>query len=273
MLMAYAIDPAFDGSELSLTMYRYMNLNVDRKNYTFLVSRLKELFEHLEQKAEAELKSLYYELELPLSKVLGDMEYAGIRVDRDILLDISQELSDRIAKDEEKIYELAGSQFNINSPKQLGKILFEDLQLRVIKKTKTGYATGAEVLEELYEEHEIIPLIACYAKFATLIMADDVLFSQVIKPAKINTKLYSFLVDRIKIGSISQIILADFKTKMRIIRISASMPAPMIPRKGLVSSNRAISQFPNKSMGANLPAIGSVIGSVLIPVIVILFFA
>jgi DNA polymerase-1 len=168
MLMAYAIDPAFDGSELSLTMYRYMNLNVDRKNYTFLVSRLKELFEHLEQKAEAELKSLYYELELPLSKVLGDMEYAGIRVDRDILLDISQELSDRIAKDEEKIYELAGSQFNINSPKQLGKILFEDLQLRVIKKTKTGYATGAEVLEELYEEHEIIPLILEYRQLSKL---------------------------------------------------------------------------------------------------------
>jgi DNA polymerase-1 len=168
MLMAYAIDPAFDGSELSLTMYRYMNLNVDRKNYTFLVSRLKELFEHLEQKAEAELKSLYYELELPLSKVLGDMEYAGIRVDRDILLDISQELSERIAKDEEKIYALAGSQFNINSPKQLGKVLFEDLQLRVIKKTKTGYATGAEVLEELYEEHEIIPLILEYRQLSKL---------------------------------------------------------------------------------------------------------
>ena len=147
-------------------MQRYMN-ECGSQNYTFLVSRLKILFEHFEQ-GRTELKSLYYELELPLSKVLGDMEYAGIRVDRDILLDISQELSERIAKDEEKIYALAGSQFNINSPKQLGKVLFEDLQLRVIKKTKTGYATGAEVLEELYEEHEIIPLILEYRQLSKL---------------------------------------------------------------------------------------------------------
>lgn len=168
MLMAYAIDPAFDGTELSLTMYRYMNLNVDRNNYTVLVSRLKELFEHLEQQTEEELKSLYYQVELPLSQVLGYMEYVGIRVDLDILLNISQELSNRIAQDEEKIYGLAGSEFNINSPKQLGKILFEDLQLRVIKKTKTGYATGAEILEELYEEHDIIPLILEYRQLSKL---------------------------------------------------------------------------------------------------------
>jgi hypothetical protein len=99
-------------------------------------------------------------------------------------------------------------------------------------------------------------------------MPDDILFRQVIKPAKINTKLYSFLIDSIKIGSISQIILANFKSNMCIISTAACMPAPMIPRKGLVSSNRAISQFPNKSMGANLPAIGSF----LIPVIAIRVF-
>ncbi len=168
MLMAYVIDPAFDGAELSLTMYRYMNLDVDRNNYKVLVSHLKDLFGDLKQRIQGELKSLYGGVELPLSEVLGDMEYAGIRVDRDILMDISGELSQRITKDEQKIYELAGREFNINSPKQLGKVLFEDLQLRVIKKTKTGYATGAEILEELYEEHDIIPLILEYRQLSKL---------------------------------------------------------------------------------------------------------
>ncbi len=168
MLMAYVIDPAFDGGELSLTIFRYLNLNADRTDYVLLVSWIKELFMTLEQLADDELKSLYYQVELPLSSVLADMEYTGIRVERKILLDISRELSERITRDESKIYELAGSEFNINSPKQMGKILFEDLGLRVIKKTKTGYSTGAEILEELYEDHDIIPLILEYRQLAKL---------------------------------------------------------------------------------------------------------
>ncbi len=168
MLMAYVIDPAFDGGELSLTIFRYLNLNADRSDYVLLVSWIKELFLTLEQLTDEELKSLYYRVELPLSKVLADMEYSGIRVERKILLDLSRELSERIARDERKIYGLAGSEFNINSPKQLGKILFEDLGLRVIKKTKTGYSTGAEILEELYEDHDIIPLILEYRQLAKL---------------------------------------------------------------------------------------------------------
>lgn len=168
MLMTYVIDPAFDGGELSLTMYRYLNVNADRSDYVLLVSRIKELFQALADLTEDELKSLYYKVELPLSSVLADMEYAGIKVDGKILWDISIELSQRIAQDERKIYELARSEFNINSPKQMGKILFEDLGLRVIKKTKTGYSTGAEILEELYDDHEIIPLILDYRQLAKL---------------------------------------------------------------------------------------------------------
>ncbi len=168
MLMAYVIDPAFDGAELSLTMYRYLNLNVDRSDYVLLASRIKELFVTLQGLADDDLKSLYYRVELPLSTVLAEMEYAGIKVERKILLDISRELSERIAHDEREIYELAGSEFNINSPKQMGKVLFEDLGLRVIKKTKTGYSTGADILEELYEDHEIIPLLLDYRQLAKL---------------------------------------------------------------------------------------------------------
>ncbi|KUG03886.1 dna polymerase i [hydrocarbon metagenome] len=168
MLMAYVIDPAFDGGELSLTMFRYLDLNADRNDYVVLVSRIKELFGVLAELAEDELKSLYYKVELPLSGVLADMEFSGIKVERQILTDISGELSERITQDEREIHELAGSQFNINSPKQMGKILFEDLGLRVIKKTKTGYSTGADILEELYEDHAIIPLILEYRQLAKL---------------------------------------------------------------------------------------------------------
>lgn len=168
MLMAYVIDPAFDGSDLSLTLYRHLHLSVDLNDYVLQVSKIKELFCHLEQSADEELKKLYQEVELPLSAVLGRMEYCGICIDPQVLIEISDELLQRINKDEQTIYQLAGCDFNINSPKQLGKILFEDLGLRVVKKTKTGYATGAEVLEELYEEHDIIPLILEYRQLSKL---------------------------------------------------------------------------------------------------------
>lgn len=168
MLMAYVIDPVFDGSDLTMTLYRYLNLSVDHNDYVLQVGKIKELFCCLEQIADEELKMLYYEVELPLSAVLAQMEYCGITVDPEVLIEISDELLQRITKDEQMIYDLAGSEFNINSPKQLGKILFEDLGLRVVKKTKTGYATGAEILEELYEDHDIIPLILEYRQLSKL---------------------------------------------------------------------------------------------------------
>jgi len=168
MLMAYVIDPSFEGDKLSAAIFRYLNENIKQDDYVLLVSRIKELFDMMSGMAADELKSLYYEMELPLSSVLADMEFAGIRVERGILSEISTELAERIAKDEQKIYELAGAEFNINSPKQLGKILFEDMGLRVIKKTKTGYSTGAEILQQLFDEHEIIPLILNYRQLSKL---------------------------------------------------------------------------------------------------------
>ena len=84
------------------------------------------------------------------------MESQGVKVDRDRLLDIGVELKERLAHLEDKIYSLADGEFNINSPKQLGVILFEKLGLPVIKKTKTGYSTSADVLEKLESSHEII---------------------------------------------------------------------------------------------------------------------
>lgn len=112
--------------------------------------------------------SLYYDVELPLVTVLSDMQKAGMLIDREELKKFSKELSERIDELVDKIYELAGEEFNVNSTKQLGVILFEKLGLKALKKTKTGYSTNAEVLEKLSGKHPIIELILEYRKLAKL---------------------------------------------------------------------------------------------------------
>lgn len=101
-------------------------------------------------------QELYYDMELPLAEVLADMEFRGFKVNIEGLRQFSSELDGRINLTTEMIYRLAGEEFNINSPKQLGAILFEKLGLPVIKKTKTGYSTDAEVLEQLAPMHEAV---------------------------------------------------------------------------------------------------------------------
>lgn len=108
------------------------------------------------------MEMLFYDVEMPLIEVLGDMEYTGILVDKSVLKELDTELMDIIKSTESKIHSIAGEVFNVNSPKQLGVILFEKLNLPVVKKTKTGYSTNAEVLEKLMDEHEIIKLISDY---------------------------------------------------------------------------------------------------------------
>ncbi|MST61966.1 DNA polymerase I [Peptostreptococcus anaerobius] len=108
------------------------------------------------------MEMLFYDVEMPLIAVLGDMEYTGIMVDKDVLNELDLEIKELIYDAEKKIFSLAGEEFNINSPKQLGVIIFEKLGLPVVKKTKTGYSTNAEVLEKLMDEHEIIRLISDY---------------------------------------------------------------------------------------------------------------
>ena len=131
---------------------------MSRQAYTASASKKK-----LEEKLKAvEEDKLYYDIEFPLLFVLRSMEREGIYVDRDALIKYGQELSVKINELEEKITELAGEKFNINSPKQLGVILFEKLQLPSGKKNKSGYSTSVEVLEKLKTEHEIVPLILEY---------------------------------------------------------------------------------------------------------------
>ena len=118
--------------------------------------------------AEEQLLTLLLDVEMPLAKILADMELTGIRVDEATLLAQGNVISERVALLEKEIYELAGETFNIASPKQLGIILFEKLHLPVIKKTKTGYSTAADVLDALMNNHEIIPLIGVYRQLTKL---------------------------------------------------------------------------------------------------------
>ena len=118
--------------------------------------------------AERNQQNLYYDIELPLAYVLADMEQMGFKVDKTALKDFGEMLSSTIDVITENIYNSAGGEFNLNSPKQLGEVLFEKLELPVIRKTKTGYSTDADVLEKLAGKHEIIGQISSYRMLSKL---------------------------------------------------------------------------------------------------------
>lgn len=115
-----------------------------------------------------DMEMLFYDVEMPLIEVLGDMEYEGIYTDKDIIDSLGAEFDEIIKTTEKKVFEYSGEEFNVNSPKQLGVVLFEKLELPVIKKTKTGYSTNAEVLEKLRDKHPIIDLITEYRSVVKL---------------------------------------------------------------------------------------------------------
>lgn len=117
---------------------------------------------------ENEQESLFYDIEMPLIFVLADMEQYGIRVDEQALLAYQGQLDKDLEKIVDEIYALSGEPFNINSPKQLGVILFEKLGLRGGKKTKTGYSTAADVLEKIRYDHPIVEKILYYRQLAKL---------------------------------------------------------------------------------------------------------
>lgn len=121
-----------------------------------------------QQLADNDMSTLFNELELPLTQILAEMEHAGVLVDTERLKEMGKNLKSRLQDIEAEIHALAGETFNVNSPKQLAHILFEKLGLPVIKKTKTGYSTAADVLEKLEPEHEIIPQLLMYRQLKKL---------------------------------------------------------------------------------------------------------
>jgi len=135
-------------------------------SYTSAVAALQETL--APKLKELQLEQLYYQVELPLCAVLARMERRGFLVDREALAAFGQMLQQTTLQLEQQIYEAAGETFNINSPKQLGTILFEKLQLPHGKKTKTGWSTNAEVLEKLRTQHPIVADVLQYRQYAKL---------------------------------------------------------------------------------------------------------
>ena len=113
------------------------------------------------------MRALHDELELPLATVIAEMEFAGIAVDVDLLRELTADMAGRIAAIESDIYAAVGHEFKINSPKQLGDILVNELGLTITKKTKTGYSTDSSVLEPL-RGHEVVRLVLDYRQLTKL---------------------------------------------------------------------------------------------------------
>lgn len=126
------------------------------KKAKFVYETKKALEEELQKE---DCMYLFDEIEMPLSIVLANMEYEGIRVDASVLKEMNAELTKKIEEISNKVYELTGFEFNISSPKQLGEVLFEKLQIGTGKKTKSGYSTDKAVLEKYKDSHPIVPLL------------------------------------------------------------------------------------------------------------------
>ncbi|MBP2099736.1 DNA polymerase I [Enterococcus rivorum] len=162
----------------------------------------------LSEKLDSELTEknqadLFYKMELPLSKILGDMEITGIRVNAHTLKEMGVEFSNRLREIEQKIYAEAGTEFNLNSPKQLGVILFEKMGLPVIKKTKTGYSTAVDVLEQLKEQAPIVEDILIYRQIAKIQSTYVEGLLKVIQPDdKIHTRYVQTLTQTGRLSSV-----------------------------------------------------------------------
>lgn len=176
MLSAYLLRPSDNNydiehlcMEYGVKIPEFLN-TLGESDITVSVSAVvKPLFEKLdEQIKEAGETELLTEIELPLSAVLAKMEFAGFEVDKEGIEQFGKMLGERVNELTKSIYESVGYEFNINSPKQLGVALFEDLKLPCKKKTKTGYSTNAEVLEGLVNEHPAISQILEYRSLSKL---------------------------------------------------------------------------------------------------------
>ncbi|GAB4075006.1 DNA polymerase I [Barrientosiimonas marina] len=173
-----------------------------------IARKTRSLFQ-LSDKMEEQLKAneqfnLLKELELPLALILAEMEHTGVQVDTERLQQMGSDLKQRLSELETEIHTLAGETFNINSPKQLGPILFEKLGLPVIKKTKTGYSTAAGVLEQLQHEHEIIPKLLLYRQLDKLQSTYITGLQKVVDPdtRKIHTRFNQALTQTGRLSSV-----------------------------------------------------------------------
>ena len=168
-LAAYDLNPSASDYPVSKLAINFLGENVDDGDPVACAEAVWKLRPVMEAELkELGMEQLYYEIELPLCDVLYRMENAGIAVDRPTLDAFGKMLAQRIDDCEKLIYSYSDGSFNINSPKQLGVLLFEKLELPHGKKTKTGYSTNVEVLEKLRDKHPIIPAIMDYRMLTKL---------------------------------------------------------------------------------------------------------
>ncbi len=170
-LMAYLLHPEATEYTIPVLLAEFFPEEVQPE--TLSEDDIRNAYERLQPLMRAQLDALgltklYEDIELPLVPVLFEMEQTGVFVNRDHLAEKAEVIGDRIKGLEDDIYTLAGKTFKINSPKQLGAVLFEDLGLPPVKKTKTGYSTNAEVLETLRYQHPIIECILSYRLWTKL---------------------------------------------------------------------------------------------------------
>ncbi len=162
-LVAYDLNPSQSDYGVSKLATNYLGVTVQDADAACCAEALWNLRPVMQQELEKQgMTKLYEEMELPLCRVLYNMECRGIAIDKVQLSQFSDMLAQRIAACEELIYGYSEEKFNINSPVQLGTVLFEKLGLPPMKKTKSGYSTNAEVLEKLKNQHPIIPAIMDY---------------------------------------------------------------------------------------------------------------
>lgn len=163
-ILAYLLDAGSDDYSVEKSAARFGIPKYDEK-----VKYLPQLCGEMLKEAEKQgMTSLLYDIELPLTEVLASMEYYGVKVDTDGIREFGNGLLDDMEAAEQQIYFMAGHEFNIASPKQLGTVLFEEMGLPAKKKTKTGYSTNAEVLEELRDKAPIVDLILTYRQLSKL---------------------------------------------------------------------------------------------------------
>jgi len=170
MLAAYLLEPSQSAKDMSALCWKYLKVSLSPEGQiSQKAAALLKLYQLMaDDLKDKSLDKLFEDIEVPLAYVLFRMEQQGVAIDIPFLKELSKETTKEMGTLTKKIYQMAGEEFNINSPKQLGHILFDKMKLPVLKKTKTGYSTDEDVLHRLAQKHEIPQEILNYRQLAKI---------------------------------------------------------------------------------------------------------